>query len=156
LQFLDAVHFSEWLAGLRDLVASPAVLEALVLQLACIVASFLAAWAIRAGTDRLVERVTTRYRALRLPAGLRGLAGFCYAWLILLFARQAIAQFGGEYRLINIAASLTGLWIVIRASALLLRDPLLARAVAAIAWIIAALGILGYCRRPRWRSTIWR
>jgi hypothetical protein len=45
-----------------------------------------------------------------------------------------IAQLGGEYRLIRIAASLTGLWIAIRASALLLRDPMLARAVAAIAW----------------------
>jgi small-conductance mechanosensitive channel len=147
LQFLDAVHFSEWLAGLRDLLASPAILEPLVLQLACIIASFLAAWAIRTAsrslTDRLVERATTRYHALRLPAGLRGLAGFCYAWLILVFARQAIAQLGGEYRLIGIAASLTGLWIVIRASALLLRDPLLARAVAAIAWIIAALDIMG-------------
>jgi hypothetical protein len=88
--------------------------------------------------------------------GLRGQAVVCYAWLIFVFAEQAIAQLGGDYRLIGIAASLTGLWIVIRASALLLRDPLLARAVAAIAWIIAALGILGYCRRPRWRSTIWR
>jgi small-conductance mechanosensitive channel len=58
-------------------------------------------------------------------------------------AEQAIADLGAEYRLIGIAASLTGLWIVIRASALLLRDPLLARAVAAIAWIIAALDILG-------------
>ena len=147
MQFLDALHFSEWLAGLRDLLASPAILEPLVLQLACIIASFLAAWAIRVATrsltDRLVERITMRYHALRLPAGLRGLAGFCYAWLILVLARQAIAQLGGEYRLIGIAASLTGLWIVIRASALLLRDPLLARAVAAIAWIIAALDIMG-------------
>src|SRR5207237_2747966 len=66
-----------------------------------------------------------RYRALRLPAGLRGLAIFCYAWLILVFAEQGVAQLGGEYRLIGIAASLTGLWIVIRASALLLRDPLM-------------------------------
>jgi small-conductance mechanosensitive channel len=147
LEFFDAVHFSDWLARLRDLAASPAILEPLLLQLACIVASFLAAWAIRAATrswtDRLVEHVTTRYRALRPPAGLRGLASFCYAWLILVFAEQAIAQLGGDYRLIGIAASLTGLWIVIRASALLLRDPLLARAVAAIAWIIAALDIMG-------------
>ena len=160
MQFFDAVHFSDWLGRLPDLAASPAVLEALVLQLACIIASFLAAWAIRAATrsrtDRLVERITMRYRALRVPAGLRGLAIFCYAWLILVFAEQAVAQLGADYRLIGIAASLTGLWIVIRASALLLRDPLLARAVAAVAWIVAALGILGYCRRPRWRSTIWR
>ncbi|TMJ60920.1 MAG: mechanosensitive ion channel, partial [Alphaproteobacteria bacterium] len=147
MQLFDTAHFSDWLERLRDLAASPAVLEALILQLACIVASFLSAWAIRAATrswtDRLVERVTMRYRALRLPAGLRGLAIFCYAWLILVFAEQAIAQLGGQYRLIGIAASLTGLWIVIRASALLLRDPLLARAVAAIAWIIAALDIMG-------------
>jgi hypothetical protein len=147
LQLFDAAHFSDWLGRLRDLAASPAVLEALLLQVACIIASFLSAWAIRAATrsltDRLVERVTTRYRALRLPAGLRGLAMFCYAWLILVFTEQAVAQLGGDYRLIGIAASLTGLWIVIRASALLLRDPLPARAVAAIAWIVAALDIMG-------------
>jgi small-conductance mechanosensitive channel len=147
LQLFDAAYFSDWLGRLRDLAASPAVLQALVLQLACIIASFLAAWAIRAATrsrtDRLVERITMRYRGLRVPAGLRGLAIFCYAWLILVFAEQAVAQLGGDYRLIGIAASLTGLWIVIRASALLLRDPLLARAVAAVAWIVAALDILG-------------
>jgi small-conductance mechanosensitive channel len=147
LQLFDLAHFSDWLGRLRDLAASPAVLEPLLLQLACIVVSFLSAWGIRAATrswtDRLVERVTTRYRLLRLPAGLRGLAIFCYAWLILVFTEQAVAQLGGDYRLIGIAASLTGLWIVIRASALLLRDPLLARAVAAIAWIVAALDIMG-------------
>ena len=41
MQFLDAVHFSQWLAGLRDLLATPAILEPLVLQLVCIIASFL-------------------------------------------------------------------------------------------------------------------
>ncbi len=146
MQFFDTAHLSDWLGRLHSL-ASPAVLEPLILQLACIVASFLAAWAVRAATrawtDRLVDRVTMRYRALRVPAGLRGLAIFCYAWLILAFTEQAAAQLGGDYRLIGIAATLTGLWIVIRASALLLRDPLLARVVAAIAWIIAALDIIG-------------
>jgi hypothetical protein len=72
---------------------------------------------------------------------------------ILVFAEHAIAQLGGEYRLIGIAASLTWLWIVIRASALLLRDPLLATAVAAIAWIVAALDIMAFCPRRRQRST---
>jgi hypothetical protein len=147
LQLFDTLHFSEWLGRLRDLAASPAVLEILVLQLACIIAAFLSAWAVRAATrswtDGLVERVTMRYRVLRVPAGVRGLAVFCYAWLILVFTEETVAQLGGDYRLIGIAASLTGLWIVIRASALLVRDPLLARAVAAIAWIIAALDIMG-------------
>src|SRR5215469_3195484 len=147
LQLFDWLNLSEGLARLRDLVVSPAVLEALLLQLACIGAACLAAWAIRAATrastDRLVERLTTRYRGFRAPAGLRGLVIFCYAWIILVVIEEAIAQLGGEYRLIGIAASLTGLWIAIRASALLLRDPALARAVAAVAWVIAALDIIG-------------
>jgi hypothetical protein len=79
------------------------------------------AWGIRAATrswtDRLVERVAARFPALRIPADLRGLATFCYAWFVLVFAEQLIAQLGGQYRLIGIASSLTGLWIVIRASA---------------------------------------
>ena len=147
MEFFDTQHLADWPGRLRDLALSPAILEPLLLQLACIVASFLAAWAIRAATrewtDGLVHRLTTRYRGFRLPAGLRGLAIFCYAWLFLVFAEQAVAQLGGDYRLIGIGASLTGLWIVIRASALLLRDPALARAVAAIAWLIAALDIIG-------------
>jgi small-conductance mechanosensitive channel len=141
------LHFFDWLRQVSDLAASPAVLVPLFLELVCILAGFLLAWGIRAATrswtDRLVERVAARYRALRIPADLRGLATFCYAWFVLVFAEQLIAQLGGQYRLIGIAASLTGLWIVIRASALLLRDLLLARAVATIAWVVAALDIIG-------------
>ena len=81
MQLFDAAHFSDWLGRLRDLAASPAVLEPLLLQLICIIACFLSAWAIRAATrswtDGLVDRLTGRYRVLRVPAGLRGLAIFC-------------------------------------------------------------------------------
>jgi small-conductance mechanosensitive channel len=147
LPLFDTAHLTEWLSRLRDLAASPAVLESLFLQLGCIAVSFLGAGGIRVATrswtDRLVERLSTRYRALRFPSGLRGLPVYCYAWLLLVLLEQSVAQFGGDYRLIGIAASLTGLWIVIRASALLVRDPLLARAVAAIAWVVAALDIMG-------------
>jgi small-conductance mechanosensitive channel len=147
LPLFDTARFSDWLSRLRGFTVSPAVLEALLLQFACIAVAFLAAWGIRAATrswtDRLVERLAARYRALRFPAGLSGLPVYCYAWLLLVLVEQSVAQLGGEYGLIGIAASLTGLWIVIRASALLVRDPLLARAVAAVAWVVAALDIMG-------------
>jgi small-conductance mechanosensitive channel len=147
LPLFDTAHLSDWLSRLRDLAASPAVLESLFLQLGCIVVSFLGAWGIRAATrswtDRLADRLSARYRALRFPSGLRGLPFYCYAWLLLVLLEQSVAQFGGDYRLIGIAASLTALWIVIRSSALLVQDPLLARAVAAIAWVVAALDIMG-------------
>jgi hypothetical protein len=80
-----------------------------------------------------------RYRPLRMLTALRGLVTFCFAWLGLVIVEHGIAHLGGEYRLIAIAATLTGLWIVIRASALLLRDPLLARVVATIAWVVDAI-----------------
>ena len=147
MDLFGAVDFSNWLRRLSDLAASPQVLGPLFFQLACILVAFLLAWGIRAATrswtDRLAELAVARNRALRLPIGLRGLATFCYAWIVLLFTRYGVAQLGGEHRLIGIAATLTGLWIAIRASALLLRDPLLARLVATIAWVVAALDIMG-------------
>jgi small-conductance mechanosensitive channel len=147
LHLFDAIQFSDWFGRLRNLAATPAIIEALLLQFACVAAAFLLAWGIRAATrswtDRAVERFAARYRGLRFPAELRSLPTFCYAWLLLVLFEQIVEQLGGDYRLIGIAASLTGLWIVIRASALLIRDPLLARAVAAVAWVVAALDIMG-------------
>src|SRR5262249_26527066 len=94
-------------------------------------------------SDRLAQRITAQFRSLRIPADLSGLVVFCYAWLVLAIAARGIAQLGLEHRLIGIAASLTGLWIVLRTSSLLLRDAVLARAVATIAWVVFALDILG-------------
>jgi small-conductance mechanosensitive channel len=147
LPFSDALHLSDWLQRLSSLAVSWEVLEALIFQLAVVLAAFLAAWGFRTATrswsDRLAERLTAQFRWLRLPAELRGLVLFCYAWLVLAIAARGIAQLGLEHRLIGIAASLTALWIVLRASALLLRDAVLARAVATVAWVVFALDILG-------------
>jgi small-conductance mechanosensitive channel len=147
LDLLDIVGLSDWAQRLRDLAVSREVLEALIFQLVVITAAFLIALGFRAATrswsERLAQRIAAQFRSLRVPAELHGLVMFCYAWLLLAIAERGIAEFGGEHRLVGIAASLTGLWIVLRASALLLRDALLARAVAAVAWVVFALDILG-------------
>src|SRR6266852_3694989 len=120
------MHLSDWLQRFSDLAVSWEVLETLIFQLAVIVAAFLLAWGFRAATrswsDRLAQRIIAQFRWLRIPAELSGLVVFCYAWLVLASAARGIAQLGAEHRLIGIAASLTGLWIVLRASSLLLRD----------------------------------
>jgi small-conductance mechanosensitive channel len=147
VHLLDSLHLSDWLQRFGDFAVSREVLEALTLQFAVIVVAFLLARGFRAATrswsDRLAQRIAAQFRLLRIPAELHGLVVFCYAWLVLAIAERGIAELGGERRLIGIAASLTGLWIVLRASALLLRDALLARAVASIAWVVFALDILG-------------
>jgi small-conductance mechanosensitive channel len=147
LHLLDWVHLSDWLSRLSDLAVSREVLERLILQLAVILGAFLLAWGFRAATrswsDRLAQRVAAQFRSVRIPAELSGLVIFCYAWLALVIAEHGLSELGGEARLVGIAASLTGLWLVLRASALLLRDALLARAVATVAWVVFALDILG-------------
>jgi small-conductance mechanosensitive channel len=147
LHLPDAARFSTWLARLKSFAASPELIEALALQLFVILVAFFLAWVIHVMTRPWIARVTepavARYPQLRIRDGFGRLLLFGYAWVLLVVAERVLAQFTDETRLIVIAASLTGLWIVIRASALLLRNPSLARAVAAIAWIVAALEITG-------------
>jgi small-conductance mechanosensitive channel len=63
-------------------------------------------------------------------------------WLLL----QAAERMGPSPAFVRGAASLLGAWIAIRLAAGLLRDAALARAVAAVAWTVAALGLLGLLR----------
>jgi small-conductance mechanosensitive channel len=144
---LAHVDYSNWLQHLKTVAASTFLLESLGWQLAVIALAYSSAWvalvAIRPWIARTAVVCARRYPMLRMPGGLRRLGLFCWAWLLLVIAARAFEHLGFDYRLIDVAASLTVLWIVIRASALLVRDPLLARAVAAIAWIVAALEIIG-------------
>jgi len=133
-----------WAGGFA---ASRELFETLALQLALIGAILALAWAVRLATcsltDRLAERVEHRLRAGRITAELRGLVPFAYAWLLLVIAERVAARLGFEAPLVGIAATLCALGIVLRASTLVFRDALLARLVAAAAWIIAALDITG-------------
>jgi small-conductance mechanosensitive channel len=59
-------------------------------------------------------------------------------WLTTLLARQA----EWSSSVLTIASSLLSAWVVIRLSATLMRNPLLTKSVAIVAWTIAALNIL--------------
>jgi small-conductance mechanosensitive channel len=90
-------------------------------------------------------------RARRIPPGLISQTAWAFArvapWIVFLVAlwigRLAFEQFGLSTRLIRLAETLTLAWVVIRASALLLRDSGLTTTIAVIAWVLAALNILG-------------
>lgn len=144
---LSSARLSGWLRRLGAFAASRQVLDALVPQLVAIAAMFLLAWGIRAvtraWTDRLVARATTLFRVPRMADELQRLLTLCYAWLLLVIVENVGDRLGADVRLIGVAASLTALWIVLRASARLMRDAFLARVVATVAWIVAALDILG-------------
>ncbi len=123
------------------------LLQALLLQLGLIGAIFALAYGVRLATrsitDRLAERIEPYPHASRIASNLRGAVTLAYAWLLLLIAERMMTRFGIDPTLVGIAATLSALWIVLRASSLLFRDALLARLVTVAAWIVAALDISG-------------
>ncbi|HEX2151421.1 MAG TPA: mechanosensitive ion channel domain-containing protein [Stellaceae bacterium] len=105
---------------------------------------FAVTWLLRGRTRAAVDRITGRFlRSEWIRAEIQGLAVLVCAWLLLVAAGLVAEGFGVELRLVGVAATLTALWIVLRASTLLFHDALLARIVAMVAWVVAALDILG-------------
>lgn len=86
-----------------------------------------------------------------LPAGplhsvtvvLSRVARWIFLLLLLWFARVAFNETGHRADVLRLAESLALVWVLIRLSSMLVRDERLARAVAILAWLIAALNIAG-------------
>ena len=143
----ENLPISDWLHQAGEVVLSREFLEVAVLQLALVLGIFALAWGIRLATcpltARLGEQVEQYSRWTWLTSPLSRLGTLIYAWLLLVIAKRIGHRFGLDLELVGIAASLTAVWVVLSASAALLRDALLARLVAVIAWIIAAVDITG-------------
>jgi small-conductance mechanosensitive channel len=140
-------NISDWLHQAGETVLSREVLEMLVLQLAVVAGIFAFAWGFRLATcgitDRLAARLV-RYNPVSVRiAGLGRVLTLAYAWLLLVITERVLARSGYNPAMVSIAATLTALWIVLRASTVLLRDALFARLVALVALVIAALDIFG-------------
>lgn len=144
---LQSSSVTDWLHNAAELALSREFLQALVLQLAIVLAAFAVAWCARQAsrgiTAQLSSRIEHWFQRAWLTAPLTGLATPIYAWLLLLVAHRIGQRSGHELNLVGVAASLTALWVVLRASTALLKDALLARLVAGIAGLLAALDITG-------------
>jgi small-conductance mechanosensitive channel len=140
-------NVSDWLHEAAERALSPEMLEMLVLQLGVIAAVIAVAWVLRlityGLTDRLAARVVHYIPAAIRITGLGRIVTLAYAWLLLVITERVLARSGYDPTLVGIAATLTALWIVLRASTVLLRDALFARLVALVALVIAALDIFG-------------
>jgi small-conductance mechanosensitive channel len=144
---LENLNISDWLHQAGEIALSREVLERAALQASLIAGIFALASGFRLSTCGLTDRLAARI-ASRIPAGtrfgeLRGIVWLFYAWLLLVIAERVSLRLGSDAPLVGVAATLTALWIVLRASSALLRDALFARLVALVAVIIAALDIFG-------------
>jgi small-conductance mechanosensitive channel len=139
--------------GWQDIVAQSAewlhryvLVPALLAQLFCVLVLIGAARWVGPALQRLCLD-----RAGRVPAGpLRPMVMVCArvsGWLVVLlalwFARLAFNAAGDRGDLLRLAESLVLVWVLVRASSMLVRDERLARAIAMLAWALAALNIAG-------------
>src|SRR4051812_35876435 len=135
----------EWVSARVDVQASAVV--RVVAELLVVTLAIVSAWLIRratvASTDAWLARLERRFRPARVMASLRPLVAPAICWGLIVIASRSAWVFGETAPLLGVAANLVALWIVIRATSALVRDPLLSRLIASAAWIVAALNILG-------------
>jgi small-conductance mechanosensitive channel len=94
------------------------------------------------GIDRLGQRKLFAGRPAVVLAVVADQATAMLALAMAFVATEAAQRLGWPSRVLDIATSLLAAWVVIRIAARLVRNRSAARAVATLAWVIAALDIL--------------
>lgn len=136
-----------WLDKVGAALGSRETILALAMQAGAIVAALGLCWLIRiltrTWTSHLAATIQGRFSSWNFAAAIHRDAPFLYAWLLLAVVYRAAAGFGYDWRLVQIAADIAALWLVLRISTLVLRDALVGRVIATVAWAIFALDLLG-------------
>ncbi len=127
---------------LHSYVLVPAFLAQVVCVLALLLAMRLAAPVLQRLLLSLAAPLATGPLHLVVLALVR-VARWVFLLLLLWFARVAFNETGNRADVLRLAESLVLVWVLIRLSSMLVRDERLARAVAMLAWVIAALNIAG-------------
>ena len=145
---------AEWTAALLER-AQALALDArdafitpdMALQAAAVLFMIGAAWTLRAPVRTALERAFGWSFMSRVNTGTRALVisliAPSIAFLFLTLTRIGFDQAGLGSFAINLAASLTGAWVLIRIFTAFIAEPFWARTAATLIWIIAALNIVG-------------
>ncbi|MDD5204816.1 MAG: hypothetical protein PHS17_05320, partial [Desulfobacterales bacterium] len=133
------LSIQEWMLDEVLVLSSALELFALVVALG---AGWLAARPIESRVSRYVERRTWRDQSLgRFVNAIGSLSKHIFSIVILISAYAAFRHFEEPARILKTAASLLTAWVLIRLVTSFVREPNIARFIAAVAWIIAALNI---------------
>ena len=134
--------------AVRDFLQAHITTEANLLQMPAIFITLFFAWLAARLLDPLLDRIAHNvavdqyqeafYVQHIVPLSLPAL------WVATLWASMVIAdQFEWPTHLVSIALQLAAVWLLIRFASALIPNPMVAKVVAVIAWVIAALNVLG-------------
>jgi small-conductance mechanosensitive channel len=146
MQALIAIDWQDLIGQGADWLQRNVLLPSLLAQAICIAALLLFTWWAAPRLQRLVLNLAAHDPVgslHRIIVAVAGVAGWIALLLLLWFARLAFNGMDHRADLLRLAESLVLAWVLIRLSSMLVRDERLARAVAGVAWIIAALNIAG-------------
>lgn len=132
----------------RDFLQAHITTEANLLQMPAIFITLFFAWLAARLLDPWLDRIAHNvavdhyqeafYVQHIVPLSLPAL------WVATLWASMMIAdQFEWPTHLVSIALQLAAVWLLIRFASALIPNPMVAKVVAVVAWIIAALNVLG-------------
>jgi small-conductance mechanosensitive channel len=146
VQAILSIDWQDVLQQSMDWLHRYVLVPAFLAQIVCVIVLLLA---MRIAAPWLERGVLSLARPL--PAGplqsvtvvLSRVARWIFLLLLLWFARVAFNETGHRADVLRLAESLALVWVLIRVSSMLVRDERLARAVAVLAWVIAALNIAG-------------
>lgn len=146
-EFWHSIPVQDWLDRIGATLGARETILTLSMQAGAIVVALGLCWLIRiltrAWTRHLVATIQRRFPGSRFATAIHRDARLLYAWLLLQIANRVGAGFGYDWRLVQVAADIAALWLVLRISTLVLRDALMGRVVATVAWAIFALDLLG-------------
>lgn len=130
---------AQWLAWMQAHVLMPEnLVQAVVSGLL-----FLLARRLSPRLEVLLRENVTVPALKSIAHGIEGVS-LALPWLLMQWSCLVItAAIGWPYRVLEIVASLLSAWVIIRLVSRMVRDPLLSRMIAWIAWSIAALNIVG-------------
>ncbi|MGR8919203.1 MAG: mechanosensitive ion channel family protein [Gammaproteobacteria bacterium] len=118
-----------------------------LVEVGVVVLAALIAWALTPYLRRRTVQLEQRHAAYTVLSRLwhkLGLVMWPLLWLGLQWIGIFVTEaFGWRSGLLLVTASLLSAWVVIRIASSFVRDPFVGRTIATLAWVIAALNILG-------------
>lgn len=146
-ELLDPGLARQWLSQARDWILTNVLTMETLLELGAILVAGTLAWLLARPLARKLAQLQDRhadYPVIKTIWQVVSEILFPAIWLVLQWTASAIANAAGQrVGLLTVTSSLLAAWIIIRIASMVVRDPFWRRTIATIAWIIAALNILG-------------
>lgn len=145
-EYLQTKYWTDLVFLIRNWLLDEVFVLSSLLELLALVAALglgrLAARPFQSWVSGYLERRTWRYHSLgRFVDAFGSLSKYTFSIVILALCYVAFRHFGDPGRILKTAATLLSAWVAIRLLTSIVREPNIARFIAAVAWIIAALNI---------------